>query len=309
MPLSFPDAPSVNDTYTAGDITYSWNGTVWRIAPETSYLIEYLVVGGGGGGGARYMGGGGGAGGYKAGTTYSPVGLSASIDVSVGAGGAGGSAQGLRGTTGTKSVFDYTLAFGGGGGGGYNVNFSGDSGASGGGASGYGASGSQGRAFFDGEYGNDGAYGQTYGGGGGGGAGAAGSLGSASDGGVGGDGLQWLDGNYYAGGGGGGDYNGTGTNAGGAGGGGYGANGPNSSSGGTPGDGTANTGGGGGGTNGYLGTTDAIQGGDGGSGIVAFRYADTHDDPTFSAGLTYTSSTSGGYKYFYVTAGTGTVTW
>jgi hypothetical protein len=32
MPLSFPDAPSVDDTYTAGDIEYTWNGTTWYIS-------------------------------------------------------------------------------------------------------------------------------------------------------------------------------------------------------------------------------------------------------------------------------------
>lgn len=66
--------------------------------------------------------------------------------------------------------------------------------------------------------------------------------------------------------------------------------------------GAANTGGGGGG-NPFGG------GGSGGSGVVVMRYADNFDDPfSIGGGLTYTKTTSGGFKIFTFTAGTGTVT-
>jgi hypothetical protein len=42
---------------------------------------------------------------------------------------------------------------------------------------------------------------------------------------------------------------------------------------------------------------------------VIFRYPDTNTDLTsIGAGLTYTKTTSGGYKIYSFTAGTGTVT-
>lgn len=31
MPLSFPASPSVNDTYTAGSRTWTWNGSIWEL--------------------------------------------------------------------------------------------------------------------------------------------------------------------------------------------------------------------------------------------------------------------------------------
>jgi hypothetical protein len=31
MPLSFPSSPSVNDTYTAGSRTWTWNGSIWEL--------------------------------------------------------------------------------------------------------------------------------------------------------------------------------------------------------------------------------------------------------------------------------------
>jgi hypothetical protein len=67
-----------------------------------------------------------------------------------------------------------------------------------------------------------------------------------------------------------------------------------------------NTGGGGGGDGDLnAGTT----GGSGGSGIVILRYPDTL--PAFTSiggGLTYSITTSGGYRIYQFTAGTGTVT-
>jgi hypothetical protein len=67
--------------------------------------------------------------------------------------------------------------------------------------------------------------------------------------------------------------------------------------------GTTNRGGGGGG-GGYDST-----GANGGSGIVILRYADTKADLTsIGGGLTYSLTTTGGYKIYTFTAGTGSVT-
>jgi hypothetical protein len=64
-----------------------------------------------------------------------------------------------------------------------------------------------------------------------------------------------------------------------------------------------NTGGGAGGGN-----TDGF-GGNGGSGIVIIRYADTFPAiTTIGGGLTYSTTTTGGYRIYTFTAGTGTVT-
>jgi len=30
MAVNFPDSPSVNDTYSVGNVTYTWDGTAWR---------------------------------------------------------------------------------------------------------------------------------------------------------------------------------------------------------------------------------------------------------------------------------------
>jgi hypothetical protein len=71
--------------------------------------------------------------------------------------------------------------------------------------------------------------------------------------------------------------------------------------------GGGNTGGGGGGVR-AVGYSTAF-GGNGGSGIVVIRYADTYPDiTTISGGLTYARTTPTGYKVYTFTAGTGTVT-
>jgi hypothetical protein len=63
------------------------------------------------------------------------------------------------------------------------------------------------------------------------------------------------------------------------------------------GNGTVNTGGGGGGT----GEEDTYSGGAGGSGVVILKYPDTFT-ATFSAGVTQSTSTSGGFKVSTITA-------
>ena len=69
---------------------------------------------------------------------------------------------------------------------------------------------------------------------------------------------------------------------------------------------SANSGSGGGG-GGYSG--GAKNGGNGGSGIVILRYPDTNLDlASIGGGLTYTKTTTGGYKIYQFTSGTGTVT-
>jgi hypothetical protein len=53
----------------------------------------------------------------------------------------------------------------------------------------------------------------------------------------------------------------------------------------------------------------ASTGGNGGSGIVIIRYPDSQAPLTsIGGGLTFTTTTSGGYRIYSFTAGTGTVT-
>jgi hypothetical protein len=104
-------------------------------AGDSQGYIEVLVVGGGGGGADR--GGGGGAGGVRH-LTYQVTGT-ATMPVSVGAGGAGGSTSNADGTTGGNTVFvnplepeTTTCGGGGGGGGGGRTGLSNTNGSSGG---------------------------------------------------------------------------------------------------------------------------------------------------------------------------------
>ena len=35
MPLSFPGSPSVNDVYTVGQRTWTWDGYIWSLSADT----------------------------------------------------------------------------------------------------------------------------------------------------------------------------------------------------------------------------------------------------------------------------------
>jgi hypothetical protein len=50
-------------------------------------------------------------------------------------------------------------------------------------------------------------------------------------------------------------------------------------------------------------------GGNGGSGVVILKYADTITISNPGGGLTYSTSTSGGFSVTTFTAGTGNVSW
>ena len=261
--------------------TFTSSGTL--TIPAAKSGVDVLMVAGGGGGGGRYNAGGGRAGGML---EYTNQTFSSNLTVVVGAGGAGG-AHNSRGTQGgNTTVTGLTTAVGGGGGGGWNTNGAGGDGGSGGGASGY-ATGTTSQGSGTSGQGTSGGRGGSYGGGGGGGktatseATGGGQGGSNTQGGDGGPGKQWLNGTTYAGGGGGSDYNTTGgQGVGGSGGGGDGGSHGNGNVNGAgtseATDGTANTGGGGGGASGYGASSDTAAqaiGGNGGSGIVIFRYA------------------------------------
>ena len=103
-----------------------------------------------------------------------------------------------------------------------------------------------------------------------------------------------------AGGGGGGSGNDSGEGSSGGGAGSRGSSGSGTS-------GTVNTGGGGGARSSSTGAN--VIGGNGGSGVVIIAYDSTKKDLTVGAGLTYSSTTSGGNKIYTFTAGTGTVNW
>ncbi len=282
------------------DATKGWTSQDVSLVPQ-AFSVSYLVIAGGAGGGWAY-GGGGGAGGYK--TNYGGTALSitpaTNYTLTVGAGGAGGTSSGVKGPSGSNSVFG-TITSTGGGGGGSDAAIAGANGGSGGGgtyvagAAGAGISGQ----------GNDGGSGSpnvssgNAAAGGGGGAGGAGA--NSTDKNAGGNGGAGLSNsitgsavNYAGGGGGGCGLNSSGNP--GSGGIGGGASGGKSSTGGNA---TANTGGGagGGGGSGYY------NGGAGGSGIVILRYPSTYT----ITGLSGTTTNVGTDKVTTFTSGTGNI--
>jgi hypothetical protein len=272
-----------------------YNGSTWLSFASTSanlFSVDYLVIAGGGGGGTGGRSGGGGAGGYRtnlagstSGNNTSPeVALSLSTGVSyaltIGSGGP-------VGTIGGTSTFNTISSTGGGFGGGSTLN--GGNGGSGGGGGNHipGNTTTGGTGVSNqGTAGGTGVKGYMYAGGGGG----ASQVGNNVA--LGGNGLSSsITGTAIVrGGGGGGGASGFST-TGGSGGGGAGAQ-----SSGDPTPGTANTGGGGGGRFDGAGNT-----GLGGSGVIILRIPDTRT-ATFSAGVTQTNVTSGGFKTYTITA-------
>ena len=255
---------------TSGGYTYHTFTSSSTFVANRDLQTDVLVVAGGGSGGATQTSsqrgsGGGGAGGYLAQSLSVSIG---SYPIVVGAGGAGVAAlQGRNGAD--SSAFTITALGGGGGGGGPNSStISGLSGGSGGG--GYsenngvalGGSNATGQGF-SGQAGYYSSSSDFFGGGGGG----AGEAGGTDQGGDGGDGLQWVNGTYYAGGGAGATY----TSYSALGGLGGGANGPRGTGAVSGSAGTPNTGGGG---SGALSVSEATSqtGGSGGSGVVIIRY-------------------------------------
>jgi hypothetical protein len=282
---------------------------------------SYVIVAGGGAGGGTHNSGGGGAGGVVKGTNIA-IAPGKSYTISVGAGGAGDSTNARQGDAGGSSGilgagFTAATAIGGGGGGSADAQRYGGNGGSGGGSSAYGRTdaykglGTAGQGNNGGRGAKAGASeGGGYGGAGGGGYGGGGADGRANKGGDGGSGIQWIDGNYYAGGGGGAVYV-TGVNNtkvrgyGGIGGGGQGEQWTtghpieNKAT-----SGETNTGGGGGGVSGYF--ASYSQPGSGGSGVVIIRYADSIAAATSTTGSPiYT--VSGGYRTYKFTA-SGSIT-
>lgn len=267
---------------------------------DLAFRIEYLAVGGGGAGGTAggsggentWGAGGGGAGGVISGLVDLPewnadAYAESLVGVIVGAGGtaaaysAGSTSTGNSGTDSRIVLFNYDVleALGGGGGAGSNNSSTGGVGRSGGSGGGGGGDGlKSGGAGTDGQ-GYAGGTSRSSAtnraaGGGGGGAGGVGQIGGPPNGhnsGVGGNGgvgiTSTITGTsvYYGGGGAGGgrDTNGGATSAGGTGGLGGGGNGSGQ---GNATSGTDGLGGGGGGSG-----ADG-KGGDGGDGVVIFRY-------------------------------------
>jgi hypothetical protein len=265
---------------TQGWLAYSGFNTA---TPVQTLELDLLVVAGGAGGGAEstyggggWYAGGGGAGGYLE-QTARVITLSA-FTVTVGSGGAGGASPAADGVAGNNSVFGNSTALGGGFGAGSpgTVCASGGSGGSGGGAaggqtsSGSGGSATQTNSGGATGYGFDGGTSNTSSqSGGGGGAGGAGSN-TVSSGGGGAGRASSISGSSvtYASGGnvGGGVAGGANTGIGGAGGVG----------------------------NGTLGSA-------GGSGVVILKFP-AGLTATYSAGVTRTTSTSGGFKTDIITA-------
>ena len=237
--------------------------------------IDYLVVAGAGGGGGNY-GAGGGGGGVLQGTGIANSTGTYALQV----GGGGAYTHGGTGTNSSLQTYSNgtILSYGGGYGGWYN------GGANNGAAGGAGGSGGGGGSAW-----------AWYGG-----AGGAGGAGTAGQGYNGAAGTAFGDPS--------GGYSGGGGGAGGLGGayltGGVGVTSSISGSsliyagGANGGQGNRANGGG-----------ASSQFGAGNSGIVVIRYANTFADiTTIGAGLTYTSTNTGGYKIYSFTAGTGNIT-
>jgi hypothetical protein len=265
---------------SGGTITTSGNYRIHTFTSSASLTVpsgftttaDYLVVAGGGGGGSTgtiQAGGGGGAGGYLAGTTTLSAGSTYSFVIGSG-GSLGTSGTAWDGTNGNNTTGFGLTAIGGGGGGGQQDR-SGLSGGSGGGRSSGGGTGSGGSGTSGQGYAGGGVGSQStpYVGGGGGGASRKGyDITDATNTPEGGDGLQWVNGSYYAGGGGAGERDVSyGPGYGGNGGGGNG--GRRSPPGTAAVAGTAYTGGGGGGG---CGDSSGANGANGGAGVVIVRY-------------------------------------
>ena len=308
-----------NRALSATEVMKNFNVLKDRMGYVAPITVTFLVVAGGGGSMGGYVRGvgGGGAGGLR--TSFGSTsggGASAesnitalpgtSYTVTIGAGGAGPAnatnAFNL-GNSGNSSVFASITSIGGGrGGSGNNGN-----GSTGGSAGGHGGtsnsiptSGTTGQGTAGGTNNNSGI------GAGGGGASTAGTAGAS--GGTGGNGLAVsVTGTSvtYAGGGGGGANAGTG----GTGGTGGGGNGGTKSTQTAGVDGSINTGGGAGGAvNIPLGFNGGYgPGHSGGSGVVILRYSSDYTI-TSGAGLTSSTTTSGGDKITIFTAGTDTIT-
>jgi hypothetical protein len=298
---------------------YDASGATWRpIYQPSNVSVEFLVIAGGGGAPGYNSAGGGGAGGYRSSVAGEQSGGGSSAEnaktltpgttytITVGAGGTGTwGSGGEPATSGSNSIFDDVTSIGGGKGAcDQSNNVSPASGGSGGGARGNstetntGGAGTVNQGYAGGS-GGIAPWTPNYPGGGGGGAGAVGQTApNQTTSGAGGIGVQSsITGTptYRAGGGGGSVQPGSG-GAGGLGGGGQGGT-LNPSTAGI--SGTSNTGGGGGA--GY-----GATGGNGGSGVVILRYSSSYT-PTFSVGLTVSTTTVGSNKVSIVTAGTGTV--
>jgi hypothetical protein len=256
-----------------------------------SFTADFLVIAGAGGGGdagsggLSYGAGGGGAGGYRTSAGTSGGGASAESALTLGKGvsytvtvGAGGASN----TTGSNSVFSSITSNGGGGQSGIN----GLTGGSGGGGTPNGGTGGSGTANQGFAGGNGGATLSSGGSGGG-----AGGLGN--------NGVLGIAGTTTGGLGVASSITGSSVTraVGGAGGR------SDADADGTAGGANTGTGGGGAGVN----SGGSQTGGAGGSGIVIVKYPDTITISNTGGGLTFSTSTAGGFKVTSFTAGTGNI--
>jgi hypothetical protein len=241
------------------------------IALTGPFALNYLILGGGAGGNRGLSnsnyGSGGAAGIVLEGTTS--VSFNVGYAIAIGGGGSGGTTNGGGGTVGGSSSFIGGL-----------ISLT----ATGGNPPNFGSKTGGSNANFSG-----GTAGGTWPGGGGAGSGAGGNERNGGAGAV-----STIDFTQRGGGGGGGGFSSGGNNAGSGGGGGGGAGAELFGS-----SGATNTGSGGGGADNGA--------GNGGSGLVIMKFADTRTI-TITGGLTSSTTTANGFKTVTFTAGTGTVT-
>ena len=328
-----------NRALSSTEILKNFNALKDRIGYVAPLIVSFLVVAGGGASaGSGTAIGGAGAGGLR--TSFGSTsgggasaeddltlepGTSYTVTVGAGAAGSNGTNAGPRGN---DSIFSTITSKGGGNGGSGNVDNAGTrelsfppsdrtKGSGGGAGRNWGQANSIGIGTtgqgMDGNYSRYGGSPTMFIGGGGGGASQDGYHGNSAPNG-GGDGLDLSsilgtnvgENGVFAGGGGGSVYDTAGASTithtnGGNGGGGNGGK----RNGLAPTDALANTGGGGGGPK--AGSTGADKySSNGGSGVIIIKYPSSNS-LTVGAGLTSTTSTSGGYKTTIFTAGTDTI--
>lgn len=44
MAINFPNSPAVNDTYTVGSVTYTWNGTLWTTSAPATAIVASVTT-------------------------------------------------------------------------------------------------------------------------------------------------------------------------------------------------------------------------------------------------------------------------
>ena len=44
MALDFPTSPNINDTYTFGGVTWTWDGTTWKVLGRFQFTLSLIHI-------------------------------------------------------------------------------------------------------------------------------------------------------------------------------------------------------------------------------------------------------------------------